>query len=78
MSWPVTGIEPAGEAGALDCLHDADRLAVIGNEEGVDVVVRLGQRVFGKGLRRLGLPAGRQLVHHDRDVALGDRGSITS
>ena len=59
--------------GGLDRLQDAERHAVIGDEEGVDLVVVGGQRVLGVGLRRLGLPGRRELIHDDLDVALGDQ-----
>ena len=57
----------------LDRLQDAERHAVIGDQECLDVVVVYGQCVLGVGLRRLGLPARRELIHDDLDVALLDQ-----
>ncbi len=74
MSWPVTGIEPGFEPGAVDRLQHAERHAVVGHQEGVDLVGVLRQRVLGVGLGRLGLPFRRELIHDDLDVALLDEG----
>ena len=46
----------------LDRVQHADRHPVVGHEERVHVVVRLGQRVLGVGLRGLGLPGRREVV----------------